>query len=196
MLQTRWESSTCLKAHLMRPCMPMLPTLWLHSSKASSKSLARLKGETLTFLFSYLYHKRFWKLILKISLLIFISRDGDKMAPSVEKKIAELEMGLLHLQQNIDIPDISLTIHQTVAQVYVWNFRKLKSVLIIRICWLLMVLTLFTGDQEMCWWGNPPQSGRLWRSCWGLQFLEPASKWSCQMDQRNSKGSAIYLPLN
>lgn len=39
------------------------------------------------------------------------------MAPSVEKKIAELEMGLLHLQQNIDIPDISLSIHQTVAQV-------------------------------------------------------------------------------
>ncbi|KAI8505358.1 Cytoplasmic dynein 1 heavy chain 1, partial [Branchiostoma belcheri] len=41
--------------------------------------------------------------------------DGDKMAPSVEKKIAELEMGLLHLQQNIDIPEITLTIHPTVA---------------------------------------------------------------------------------
>ncbi|XP_026482181.1 dynein heavy chain, cytoplasmic isoform X8 [Ctenocephalides felis] len=44
-------------------------------------------------------------------------RDGDKMAPSVEKKIAELEMGLLHLQQNIDIPEISLPVHQTVAGV-------------------------------------------------------------------------------
>ena len=33
------------------------------------------------------------------------------MVPSVEKKIAELEMGLLHLQQNIDIPEISLAIH-------------------------------------------------------------------------------------
>lgn len=33
------------------------------------------------------------------------------MIPSVEKKIAELEMGLLHLQQNIDIPEISLTFH-------------------------------------------------------------------------------------
>ncbi|KAK2160288.1 hypothetical protein NP493_1652g00007 [Ridgeia piscesae] len=42
-------------------------------------------------------------------------RDGDKMAPSVEKKIAELEMGLLHLQQNIDIPEITLTIHAVVA---------------------------------------------------------------------------------
>ena len=36
------------------------------------------------------------------------------MAPSVEKKIAELEMGLLHLQQNIDIPEITLSIHPTV----------------------------------------------------------------------------------
>lgn len=39
------------------------------------------------------------------------------MAPSVEKKIAELEMGLLHLQQNIDIPEIALPIHPTVVQV-------------------------------------------------------------------------------
>ncbi|CAB0033630.1 unnamed protein product [Trichogramma brassicae] len=46
-----------------------------------------------------------------------IDRDGDKMAPSVEKKIAELEMGLLHLQQNIDIPEISLPIHPVVQQV-------------------------------------------------------------------------------
>ncbi|XP_050667850.1 dynein heavy chain, cytoplasmic isoform X2 [Leptidea sinapis] len=44
-------------------------------------------------------------------------RDGDKMAPSVEKKIAELEMGLLHLQQNIDIPEITLTVHPVVATI-------------------------------------------------------------------------------
>ncbi|XP_077296363.1 dynein heavy chain, cytoplasmic isoform X2 [Arctopsyche grandis] len=44
-------------------------------------------------------------------------RDGDKMAPSVEKKMAELEMGLLHLQQNIDIPEITLPVHQTVASI-------------------------------------------------------------------------------
>ncbi|XP_022254854.1 cytoplasmic dynein 1 heavy chain 1-like [Limulus polyphemus] len=42
-------------------------------------------------------------------------RDGDKMAPTVEKKIAELEMGLLHLQQNIDIPEITLPVHPVVA---------------------------------------------------------------------------------
>ncbi|CAN8013158.1 unnamed protein product [Ixodes persulcatus] len=41
-------------------------------------------------------------------------RDGDKMAPTVEKKIAELEMGLLHLQQNIDIPEITLPINPLV----------------------------------------------------------------------------------
>ncbi|KAF8560529.1 hypothetical protein P879_02534 [Paragonimus westermani] len=43
-------------------------------------------------------------------------RDGDKMAPSVEKTMTELEMGLLHLQQNIDIPEITLTIHSAVTQ--------------------------------------------------------------------------------
>ena len=42
-------------------------------------------------------------------------REGDKLVPSVQKKINELEVGLLHLQQNIDIPEISLTIHNTIA---------------------------------------------------------------------------------
>ena len=32
-------------------------------------------------------------------------------------KITELEMGLLHLQQNIDIPEITLTVNPTVAHV-------------------------------------------------------------------------------
>lgn len=45
------------------------------------------------------------------------SSDGDKMVPSVEKKMDELEMGLLHLQQNIDIPEITLMVHPTVATV-------------------------------------------------------------------------------
>ena len=39
------------------------------------------------------------------------------MAVSMEKKIAELEMGLLHLQQNIDIPEITLTVHPIVSGV-------------------------------------------------------------------------------
>lgn len=39
------------------------------------------------------------------------------MVPSVEKKIDELEMGLLHLQQNIDIPEITLVVHPVVSAV-------------------------------------------------------------------------------
>lgn len=39
------------------------------------------------------------------------------MAPSVEKKIAELEMGLLHLQQNIEIPEISLAINPIITNI-------------------------------------------------------------------------------
>ena len=39
------------------------------------------------------------------------------MVPSVQKKINELEVGLLHLQQNIDIPEISLPIHPTIQGV-------------------------------------------------------------------------------
>ena len=55
---------------------------------------------------------------VKVHYLInIIFRDGDKMAPSVEKKMAELEMGLLHLQQNIDIPEITLPVHPIVASV-------------------------------------------------------------------------------
>ena len=41
---------------------------------------------------------------------------GDQFATQMEKKIAEVEMGLLHLQQNIEIPEINLVIHPTVLQ--------------------------------------------------------------------------------
>ena len=63
-----------------------------------------------------------WKLsecfsLTKLKAHLYFTRDGDKMAPAVEKKIVDLEMGLLHLQQNIDIPEISLPIHQTVSTV-------------------------------------------------------------------------------
>ena len=44
-------------------------------------------------------------------------REGDKMTAQMEKKIAELEMGLLHLQQNIDIPEITLNVHPAVDKV-------------------------------------------------------------------------------
>ena len=45
------------------------------------------------------------------------NRDGDKMATSMEKKTVELEMVMLRLQQNMDIPEISLVVHPTVATV-------------------------------------------------------------------------------
>ena len=49
--------------------------------------------------------------------LQIFSREGDKMTAQMEKKIAELEMGLLHLQQNIDIPEITLNVHPAVDKV-------------------------------------------------------------------------------
>ena len=42
---------------------------------------------------------------------------GDQFATQMEKKIAEVEMGLLHLQQNIEIPEINLVIHPSVLQI-------------------------------------------------------------------------------
>ncbi|CAH1756141.1 13650_t:CDS:10 [Entrophospora sp. SA101] len=43
--------------------------------------------------------------------------DDSKMGiPMAKKKIAELELSLLHLQQNVDIPDISLNIHPIVQR--------------------------------------------------------------------------------
>lgn len=43
-------------------------------------------------------------------------RDGDKLGSSVEKSLADVEIGLLHLQQNIDIPDINLMIHPQIEK--------------------------------------------------------------------------------
>lgn len=40
--------------------------------------------------------------------------DGDKLVPTVEKNLNEAEVALLHLQQNIEIPDINLIIHPTI----------------------------------------------------------------------------------
>lgn len=42
--------------------------------------------------------------------------ESDKMAQSVEKTIAQLEAGLLHLQQNIGIPEVTLQFHPTISE--------------------------------------------------------------------------------
>ncbi|VDN07087.1 unnamed protein product [Thelazia callipaeda] len=41
-------------------------------------------------------------------------RDGDKLALSVEKHLSEVEVALLHMQQNIDIPEINLMINPVI----------------------------------------------------------------------------------
>lgn len=48
--------------------------------------------------------------------------------PITKKKFAELELSLLHLQQNVEIPEIHLVIHpviqKAVEQVYLTIFRS------------------------------------------------------------------------
>ncbi|KAG0004346.1 hypothetical protein BGZ79_009578 [Entomortierella chlamydospora] len=43
-------------------------------------------------------------------------KDSKMGIPMAKKKIAELELSLLHLQQNVEIPEISLNIHPVVQQ--------------------------------------------------------------------------------
>ena len=54
---------------------------------------------------------------LKICSIPGKSDDGDKMVPAIKKNFAELETGLVHLQQNIDIPEINLVIHPQILAV-------------------------------------------------------------------------------
>uniref|UniRef100_A0AC35TT30 DHC_N1 domain-containing protein n=1 Tax=Rhabditophanes sp. KR3021 TaxID=114890 RepID=A0AC35TT30_9BILA len=42
---------------------------------------------------------------------------GDKLAPTVEKNLSEVEVALLHLKQNIDIPEIDLEIDPYIAEI-------------------------------------------------------------------------------
>jgi hypothetical protein len=44
------------------------------------------------------------------------SSTSDQFASLMEKRIAEVEMGFLHLQQNIEIPEINIIIHPIVLQ--------------------------------------------------------------------------------
>lgn len=41
--------------------------------------------------------------------------EGDKLVPTVQKNMNELAVSLLHLQQNIAIPEITLTVHPIIA---------------------------------------------------------------------------------
>lgn len=44
------------------------------------------------------------------------NEDNKMGVPMAKKKMAELELSLLHLQQNVEIPDISLNIHPVVQK--------------------------------------------------------------------------------
>ena len=46
----------------------------------------------------------------------FVSSEGDKLVSTVQKNMSELAVGLLHLQQNIAIPEISLPIHPVIVE--------------------------------------------------------------------------------
>ena len=54
------------------------------------------------------------------------NEDNKMGVPMAKKKMAELELSLLHLQQNVEIPDISLNIHpvvqKAVEKVYILRF--------------------------------------------------------------------------
>ena len=56
----------------------------------------------------------YFKIFVRVSWKA--DRESDKMSASMEKKIAGLEMGLL--QQNIDIPVISLVVHTSLALMF------------------------------------------------------------------------------
>lgn len=44
------------------------------------------------------------------------NEDNKMGVPMAKKKMAELELSLLHLQQNVEIPEISLNIHPVVQR--------------------------------------------------------------------------------
>ena len=46
-----------------------------------------------------------------------LCREGDKYLSSVQQKITELEVSLLHLQQNTDIPDVQWKFHPAISAV-------------------------------------------------------------------------------
>ncbi|CAD5206375.1 unnamed protein product [Bursaphelenchus okinawaensis] len=44
-------------------------------------------------------------------------REGDKLVPAVEKGLNEVEVALVHLKQNIEIPDVDLIVHPKVQAI-------------------------------------------------------------------------------
>lgn len=59
------------------------------------------------------------------------NEDNKMGVPMAKKKMAELELSLLHLQQNVEIPDISLNIHpvvqKAVDKVSIWLYTSIDQ---------------------------------------------------------------------
>lgn len=100
-------------------------------------------------------------------------RDGDKLTPTIEKNLNEVEVALLHLQQNIDIPEINLAIHpniQAAVQKASKEGRKAK-----------------VGRRQL-WRGERCiAGGRLGRFGGRFGVPQSAAKWRVPMDQGNSQ---------
>lgn len=57
------------------------------------------------------------------------NEDNKMGVPMAKKKMAELELSLLHLQQNVEIPEISLNIHPVVQKAVDKVFLNYQSAL-------------------------------------------------------------------
>ncbi|CAJ0586706.1 unnamed protein product, partial [Mesorhabditis spiculigera] len=64
---------------------------------------------------------------LSDQMQLLVERDGDKLAPVAEKALNEAEVSLLHLQQNIDIPEINLVVNQHILAAIQAQGRKAKA---------------------------------------------------------------------
>lgn len=51
-----------------------------------------------------------------IVIIKFVSSERDELVSAVQKNLCELAMGLLHLQENITMPEISLPIHPVIVE--------------------------------------------------------------------------------
>jgi dynein heavy chain 1 len=69
--------------------------------------IKKVKGESEKFKFKDKNH----------FLFLIANRDGDQFASLMEKRITEVELGFLSLQQNIEIPEINIIIYPFVLSI-------------------------------------------------------------------------------
>ena len=84
--------------------------------------------------------------MLQTLLLILILR--FKGIPMAKKKITELELSLLHLQQNVEIPEISLNIHPVVQKTVEQAEQEGKHVFVDMIDQALLTDLMFLNNLQ------------------------------------------------